>query len=523
MTTIHMETEKVQALARELDTGGSHMLSNLSQLRSSASRLHVGWQGGNAEDFNIDLSRLLNKIEGQIVTLQNLSVRLSREVDEWIIVDRFESGSSQNIRSELDSLRQSARPADWQAVFQRGGYFLAGFGFTLLDGIHAMYGVARDQFNRQIVLSEGAVQKAIQSSDAYLDEGFTDLLGNPAHGNSESITFQVKGDVSIPGIEVGVPGTFKVEGAKEVSITKENGKYKLVLSNGDGLGIEEPFLPGGGGKLKVGNHTYGGDIDVSAEIMAKNQVEVAYEFDPKKPGDLTKMAAFMYGIGLLNSTTGPLVAPALITLKDNLTSINVSQGVEGNVKADASVLIKVAGLKDEAQFMQGGELRKVAGEWESVQQTELKLEGKASLLTNSAGAEMRTQYETITHSDGSQSVKVIVDLKSEAGKGLKLQDLTQIAPPLKSLQGSDEKYESVKIEYTVDGPLDTVKQMIESPQSGINWDALNKNSTVVIHEMTGSETGYGVSGNLKLPTQKIGLGVEANMIRESSKEIYRSR
>jgi uncharacterized protein YukE len=88
MTTIHMETEKVQALAKKLDANGSHMLSNLSQTRSAASRLHFGWQGGNADDFNNDLNQLIKEIEDHAINLQTLSVRLSREVDEWQSTDQ---------------------------------------------------------------------------------------------------------------------------------------------------------------------------------------------------------------------------------------------------------------------------------------------------------------------------------------------------------------------------------------------------------------------------------------------------
>ncbi|RPJ16176.1 MAG: hypothetical protein EHM33_34125, partial [Chloroflexi bacterium] len=87
MTTIHMETEKVRSVARKLDADGALMLSSLSQTRSSASRLHFAWQGGDADDFNNELNRLIKNIENQVIALQNLSVRATREVDEWISND----------------------------------------------------------------------------------------------------------------------------------------------------------------------------------------------------------------------------------------------------------------------------------------------------------------------------------------------------------------------------------------------------------------------------------------------------
>jgi len=91
-----METEKVRTVARKMDTDADLMLASLSQARSSASRLRFAWQGRGAEEFNNDLSSLIKKIENHIVALQTLSVRVSREVDEWISNDgatSFQQGS----------------------------------------------------------------------------------------------------------------------------------------------------------------------------------------------------------------------------------------------------------------------------------------------------------------------------------------------------------------------------------------------------------------------------------------------
>jgi uncharacterized protein YukE len=96
MTTIHMETDKVYGVARKLDADTSAMLSNLSQARSSASHLRFGWQGGDAEEFNNDLNQLIKKIENHVMTLQNLSVRISREADEWVSTDSLGARNSKS-------------------------------------------------------------------------------------------------------------------------------------------------------------------------------------------------------------------------------------------------------------------------------------------------------------------------------------------------------------------------------------------------------------------------------------------
>jgi uncharacterized protein YukE len=519
MTTIHMEPDKVLALVRKMDMLGAQMLANLGQTRSASTRLHFAWRGGDADDFNHDLHRLLKNLENQAITLQNLSTRVSRETDEWLSADQFGAGARPGPAwRQLPGIKQ---PQGW-SPFEIGRHLLVGIGVVLIDGAHAMYGVAKDQFNRQVELGKDAVQKAVGRSDAFLDDGLTSLLGDPQAGESESIRLKVKGDVSIPGFEVGAPGSLKVEGAKEVTITKESGKYKLVLSNGGGVGIEEPLLPGGEAKLKLGKNTYGGSVDVSVEAMAKGEVEATYEFDPNRAGDMTKMAAFMYGIGVLDSTAGPLVAPALYTMKDNLVGIKMGSGGEVSAQANASALIKLAGVKSEVQLMGSGELRKVDGQWENIQHTELKLDREASVLTNQAGREMKASYETITHADGTQSVKVVVDVQSESGSKLKLDDLKTIAPSLKSMQTSKQEFEAVKLEFIVDAPLETAKKMIGTPGDGINWKALDENSSLVVHERCGTEMGLGASGKVQVPTQKIGIGVEADVVRESTREIYRS-
>jgi hypothetical protein len=165
------------------------------------------------------------------------------------------------------------------------------------------------------------------------------------------------------------------------------------------------------------------------------------------------------------------------------------------------------------------------GCWEVAQQSEIKLERNASLLTNERGLEFEAKLETIHHlPDNSQTVKVVVDVKNEAGNAFNLEDLKNVTPGLKKLGGSItvNQYEAVQLEYTVNMPLETAKKMIESSPDGINWQALHENSSLIIRGKTGEETGLGGSAQLGLATQKIGIGGEANVVRESSREIYRS-
>jgi len=83
-----METEQVRNVARQLDAWAANLLTSAAALRSTSGRLSVAWQGRNAESFNGGLRNWLRDFEAQAQQLQNLSLRASREADEWESADR---------------------------------------------------------------------------------------------------------------------------------------------------------------------------------------------------------------------------------------------------------------------------------------------------------------------------------------------------------------------------------------------------------------------------------------------------
>jgi len=87
MTTIHMETEQVRNVARQLDQWAANLLSSGAALRSTSGRLSIAWQGGRSESFLSNFRTLMRNYEMQVQQLQNLALRVSREVDEWQSAD----------------------------------------------------------------------------------------------------------------------------------------------------------------------------------------------------------------------------------------------------------------------------------------------------------------------------------------------------------------------------------------------------------------------------------------------------
>lgn len=83
MSTIHMETERVRQIARQMTQAAADMLSKESSPRSASGTLSIAWQGGEADDFHRKLGVFLKDCDSHVQQLQDLALRLSREVDEW--------------------------------------------------------------------------------------------------------------------------------------------------------------------------------------------------------------------------------------------------------------------------------------------------------------------------------------------------------------------------------------------------------------------------------------------------------
>jgi hypothetical protein len=102
MTKIHMETEQVRMAARSLNQKVDELLEYENNLKQSAARISSAWYGGNKPTkYHMNLKNWLASFENQITQLENLSLRLTREVDEWELADRNGNSSWKNVSNKI--------------------------------------------------------------------------------------------------------------------------------------------------------------------------------------------------------------------------------------------------------------------------------------------------------------------------------------------------------------------------------------------------------------------------------------
>lgn len=88
MTRIHMKTESVRETARQMNLTASRMFSEVSQLQSAIRRLDMAWDGGRSGQHISQFRQIARLMESQVLQLETISARVSREVDEWEAADR---------------------------------------------------------------------------------------------------------------------------------------------------------------------------------------------------------------------------------------------------------------------------------------------------------------------------------------------------------------------------------------------------------------------------------------------------
>jgi uncharacterized protein YukE len=88
MAKIHMDTERVRNIARLLSNGANELEEDIARIRKSSARLSMAWYGGSrSQRFHSQLSGLVRQYELKARELQTLSIRVSREIDQWLEVD----------------------------------------------------------------------------------------------------------------------------------------------------------------------------------------------------------------------------------------------------------------------------------------------------------------------------------------------------------------------------------------------------------------------------------------------------
>jgi WXG100 family type VII secretion target len=304
MTTIHMETEKVHALAKKLGTDGTQILANITSMQSSAASLRSTWQGGGADDFNADFGRLIKKIEGQIEDLQTLSMRLTREVDEWENVDQTGARQSKVVTSKL--IKQDGTPRlikdarvdkDTEYALLRGTESRAYAGHLKgdLSFEEAVEFIEKDPFKKDYVKSSITFYKAEQA------DKFAAVDGQYAtkYGDFTGSLFSVerKGTAKIDFKE----GALHADASADIAGYIAKGTYGAEVA---GLSVAAVGFIGGEGQFGSGlafdpsKGEVGGKVEVDAFVGGKLEGSVSKKGAVAGvEGEVTASGGLSYGLG----------------------------------------------------------------------------------------------------------------------------------------------------------------------------------------------------------------------------------
>jgi uncharacterized protein YukE len=543
MTIISLDLNDARQTARILSSSGNTVDDVCGQLHQQWSALSATWEGHSKHEAEAEVRAGLNQGRRCAEFTRERGAKLTQIADRFHAADENEPfpvqamiwGAQAALAMGIGAPGQGGQPQPSDFWGLAGGLLASGVA-TVQNGINQLYHTGEAAWNGLMDFAQDTGAAAIKASDQFIAGGLNQLLPQTLPGSKETLKFEIKGDVTIPGLETGAPSSYKLVGAKSGElIHNEDGTYTLVLKTEGGGGIKEPLVEAEG-KLKLGTQEFKAGADVSLEGLAMGETEVAFKFDPNKPGDMTKMAAFTATLGLaaVTSTTlgsglipvgDALVGPALFTLKDNLDSVKIGAGVDGRAEADVSALVKLAGVEGEVSGRVGEHLFKnESGQWQSSSYLELGGEGKISWLGNEAGVKCEASLEQITNLEtGQPSSRVTLELQAQTGKQLELKDIEKYVPQsaLSDLKINSDIYGKVTLEYTLDSPAESIVDSLMS-ENGPNLQPIINNSQVVISGTVGAEAGLGLSGNVGAVSQGGGLGGEVNMARETEVTLYDS-
>lgn len=94
MTRIRMVPDDVRHVAHGLGLSAANLEKIPADLKRIPAQISSAWQGGNADYYAREISRLAVDLQSEIENLRYLSSRLNSEVNEWERADSFGSFSS---------------------------------------------------------------------------------------------------------------------------------------------------------------------------------------------------------------------------------------------------------------------------------------------------------------------------------------------------------------------------------------------------------------------------------------------
>lgn len=101
MSIIHMDTDKVYEHARHMMHTASDIMKKVDGLGLRMGQLRRAWSSPQADHYFSEWSGLFKRLNILAEELNQLSLRVMREVDEWISTDRTQSAYLQEVKKAL--------------------------------------------------------------------------------------------------------------------------------------------------------------------------------------------------------------------------------------------------------------------------------------------------------------------------------------------------------------------------------------------------------------------------------------
>jgi hypothetical protein len=392
--------------------------------------------------------------------------------------------------------------------------------------VTSLSGIPRAIADTTTQFFNASVDRMITTTDPLVNQMLTTLLPKPPKDTTESMAFKLKGDVTLPGIEVGVPGSFKIPAGSTITVTRDDkGFYTLTIEQAGGVGLREDLISAEGG-LHVGDKKYKVGPDIGVEATAEINGSMSYRFDPNERGDMTKMALLLSRTGAPLPLAGleSLAIPALFNVSANL------QSFKAGTKASASGNVDIYAIKPVA----GAELKIEAGNGMSFEKTEdgnvrvsqyvsLAADGKVSVLDKiDRGVRAETTLEQIVDTQGKESTRVTVEVSTEKGAELTIDKLEKYIPKtaLEKIKIKGNEEHSITVEYTLDHPAETVKQTLLSARDGLNLQPLLADAEIKVSTTSKVSLGLGAETKVGGVSQSVGLNGDVEVVRSNERTVF---
>ena len=515
MKVIHLQVEQTRQSASRMQRSAVELSESCDALHRARRRLAGSWTGGGARHFDREFRSCLNQLEGQIEELDRLVMRMQREIDQW------EAEDNNGLATLPGGFTFFSKQDRLQYGLALGWHIITG---NVIGGIYTLFQIGQ----HWITDNQQQINDVILRSDETIDTYLRTLLGVQDKDATHKMRLSIDGEFTIPGAEVGVPGSFVLGKGKEFELIRNpDGTYTLYLEDNSKYGLEHDFTPNA--RLKFGSQEYKMGATAEAEAGTSPISFAAFTFDPQKPGDLTKMAALIGSVGIslpgaLSMLPSVPAGPALYLLRDNLTEVGFAAKNSGEAELSGNALVKLAGVDLKGHVKQGGSMVKEDGKWKVTSDVEMGTDIKWQFLANRGGGEGDVKLQSIVDLETGQASSVVtVTLKGEKGAGLDPSVLKSYLPDGKSTLSMNvevNQVNEVQITYRLDQSAETVRDMINGPD-GFSIDHLLKNSSIEVKAGQGASATTGLGGEIAIGGgQELGFDLGGELTRSSQKTIY---